>query len=261
MQTTFSHGSHILLTVDQDSDLIADLVHSIKHLLVAINEFQDGIGDARVGTELLHHGLRFSEIMSRNAREQMMNGLELKTTVNEVQPGRAVDVHGSAELALGERLVLAQIGRGHPPVRECDLNMQRHGDDVGNQDEGDANGPCRQCAPEEHVAKQEPVAGHEDYLGGTNPPGFAASKGRRRLREDMSPREKVEVETSDAHDGIISVLLVRDDNFGSLVPHKGELVVGGTEGLEEGRAGSEERDILDVGVVFLCTFTRQVVFS
>lgn len=66
----------------------------------------------------------------------------------------------------------------------------------------------------------------------------------------MSPRKKVEVETSDAHDGIISVLLVRDDNFGSLVPHKGELVVGGTERLEEGRTGREERDILDIGVVF-----------
>lgn len=181
MQTTFSRSSHILLTVDQDSDLIADLIHSIKHLLVSINEFQDGIGDACISAELLYHGLRFSEIMSRNAREQMMNGLELKTAVNEVQPGRAVDVHGSAELALGERLVLAQIGRGHAPVRECDLNMQRHGDDVGNQDKGDANGPCRQCAPEEDITKQEPVAGHEDYLGRTNPPGLAASEGRGHL--------------------------------------------------------------------------------
>lgn len=256
MQTTFSRGGHVLLTADQHLDLVAYLLQPIKHLFVPVNKCQDGIGDARIGAKLLHHGLRFSQVVSGDARKQMVNGLELQTAVDKVQPSRAVYIQGSAQLTLRKRFLLAQVGCRHAPVRQGDLHMQRHGDDVGDQDESDADGPCRQRAPEEEIAVQKPVAGYEAYLGRANPPRLAASKGGRSPRHDMDPREKVKVESSDAHDGIIKVLLIRNNNLGSLVPHIGELIVSGAKGFEEGRAGGKKRDVLDIGVVFLCNLTH-----
>jgi len=42
-----------------------------------------------------------------------MYGLELQAAVDEVEPGRTVDVHGGAEHFLGKRLVDAEIGGRH----------------------------------------------------------------------------------------------------------------------------------------------------
>ena len=65
----------------------------------------------------------------------------------------------------------------------------------------------------------------------------------------MAPGEHVEVEASDAHDGVVGVGLVRDGESGELVEEVGEVVVRGVEVAEEGGGGGEEGDILDVGVV------------
>lgn len=184
----------------------------------------------------------------------MVHGLELQTTVDEVEPSRAVHVHGSTQLTLRKRLFLAQVRCRHAPVRQGDLNVQRHRNDVRYQYECNAERPCRQRAPEEDIAKQEPVAGHEADFSRTNPPRLAAPEGGRPLGENMNPRQEVKVETSDAHDRIINVLLVWHDDFSSLVPHKCELVIRGAKRLEEGRAGGEKRNVLDIRVVFLCKF-------
>lgn len=68
----------------------------------------------------------------------MMHSLELQTSMNEVQPSRAVDVHRRAQLSLRERLALSQIRRRHSPMTESDLDMQRHRDDVRHEHKGDA---------------------------------------------------------------------------------------------------------------------------
>lgn len=77
-----------------------------------------------------------------------MHGLELQTAVDEVEPRRAFHVHGRAQLTLGEALCFTQVAGGHCPVREGDLHVQRHGDDVGDEHEGDTEGPGGDAAPD-----------------------------------------------------------------------------------------------------------------
>ena len=48
--------------------------------------------------------------MPRHTGKQMMHSLELQAAVNEIQPFGAVDVHGGAELALGEGFCVAEVG-------------------------------------------------------------------------------------------------------------------------------------------------------
>lgn len=178
----------------------------------------------------------------------MMHGLKLQPAVDEIQPGRALHVHGGAQLALRERLAVAQVRRRHRPVRERDLHVQRHCDDVRDEHERDAQGPGGEGAPEEAVAEEGPVAEHECDLGRARPGGGAEVCGAG--RQQVQPGEEVEVEAGDGHDGVVGVGLVADGEVGEGVPDVGEVVVGGVEGLEEGGGGGEEGDVLDVGVVF-----------
>ena len=67
----------------------------------------------------------------------------------------------------------------------------------------------------------------------------------------MVDRENVKVEASDTHHWIVGVFLVSDGKVCKRIPYKSEVVVCGANRLEEGRAGGEERNILDVWVVFL----------
>ena len=188
--------------------------------------------------------------MTRHAREQVVDSLELQTAMDKVQPRRTIDVHGSTQLALRERFVFAKVRGRHAPVRQGDLDMQRHGDDVRDENKQHAGGPVRQRAQQQAIAKEEPVASHEDNFRRTNPPGLAAAESRG-SEEDVDPREEVQVEAGDAHDGVVGVLLVGNEDFGGAVPDKSKVVVGGAKGLEKGRAGGEERNVLDIRVVLL----------
>lgn len=67
----------------------------------------------------------------------------------------------------------------------------------------------------------------------------------------MQPREEVQVEAGDAHDGIISETLVGNEKVGGGIPDKSKVVVSRTKGLEERGASSKERNVLDIGIVFL----------
>lgn len=67
----------------------------------------------------------------------------------------------------------------------------------------------------------------------------------------MQPGEKVEVEASNAHDWVVGVFLVWDQELGGGVPDKGEVVVARANRLEEGGAGGEQGEVLDVRIVFL----------
>lgn len=170
MKPALPRLGHILLTLDQQANLLAHLVQMPKYLLVPVGERQDGVRDARLVAELPHERLHLAQVVPGHAGEEVVDGLELQAAVHKVHPGGAVDVHGGPELALGEGLALAQVGGGHAPVGEGDLDVQRHGDDVADEDEDDAGGPGRDVAPAEDVAEEEPVAGHEGDLGRADPP-------------------------------------------------------------------------------------------
>ena len=160
----------MLLALDHDIKLIAYILKTAQNLSVSVGEVEDGVRNTRVGAEIAEHELHLAEVVSRHTGEKMVNGLELKTAVDEVQPGRAVDIHSCSKLTLRKRFLLAEINSRHTPVRKGNLDMQRHGDDVGDQDEDDTGGPVRESAPEEAVAEEEPVACHEADLGRANPP-------------------------------------------------------------------------------------------
>ncbi len=151
--------------------------------------------------------------------------------MDEVQPRRAGDVHGGAQLFLREGLGVAEVGGGHGEVGEGDLHVQGHGDDVRDQDEGDAEGPGRDGAPEQEVAEDEPVAEHEGYFGRSRP-GRRSEVGGAGGKK-VQPREEIEVEAGDAHDGVVGVMLVLNRIVGGFVPDEGEIVVAGVDGFEE----------------------------
>ena len=71
----------------------------------------------------------------------------------------------------------------------------------------------------------------------------------------MHPGEKVEVESGKDHDGIVGILLVRDNQVGGSIPYEGEVVVTGTDRLEKLGTSGEQRAILDVGVVLLTSIS------
>lgn len=68
----------------------------------------------------------------------------------------------------------------------------------------------------------------------------------------MQPRQKIEVEASNAHDRVVRVLLIGNEGVCHGVPDKDEaIIVGGTDRPKEGRACGEEGDVLNIRIVLL----------
>lgn len=105
-----------LPTLLQDTDLFRNIPKPPNDLLVTIEERENSIWDTRITTELKNKLLRATQIVSRNTRVQMVDGLKLQTTVEKIKPCRAVHVHGCAEHFLGKGLVHAQVSCGHGEV-------------------------------------------------------------------------------------------------------------------------------------------------
>ena len=109
MQPHFSIFGHVILAVDQDLDLIAYLAKPTQHLFISVDECKNRIRNVSVIAELPDELLKPAEVVARNAGKEVVHGLELKAAVDEVEPGGAVDIHGGAELTLGEGLGLAMV--------------------------------------------------------------------------------------------------------------------------------------------------------
>ena len=152
-----------------------------------------------------------------------MHSLELETAMDEIKPSRAIHVQRSAELALRESFGITQIGGRHAPMRQSDLNVERHSDNVGDQDKCNARGPVGEGTPEEAVAEPEPIAGDESDLGRAYPMCHLTPACWR--VDQVVNREYVEVEASYSHDRVVGVLLILDSNVGDFVPCEGEVVV------------------------------------
>lgn len=105
-----------LATLLHEADLFRDFTKPADDLLVAIIEREDGIGDTSIATELYDELLRATQVVARDPRVEMVNGLELQATVEEIQPCWAVDVHSGTEHLLREGLANTQVGGRHSEV-------------------------------------------------------------------------------------------------------------------------------------------------
>lgn len=237
-----SRLSHVLVTFHKRSDHLCHLVEPRQDHLVAINKALVVISDPCLFAELNDKTLCLAEVMPGQSREEMVDSLELEATVKKIEPLGAVHIQGGAELALGEGLGWAQVGSGHSPVGEGDLDMQQDRDRMGQQNEGHTGWPVRQGAPDERITKQSPVARHEDDLEPSRPP--CGSKLRSARRKKVEPGEDVEVEPGNSHNGVVSVFLVGHKDIGGLIPHEGEVVEGAVDGLEVGGRVGEQWDVL-----------------
>lgn len=106
-----------LLAFRQDGRLSRYLREPTNDILVAVDEAIQGVRDAHIIAEILHKPLRLAQVVARNARVHVVDDLELQPSVEEIEPRRAVDVHGRAQHLLRERLLRAQVGRAHGEVR------------------------------------------------------------------------------------------------------------------------------------------------
>lgn len=89
-------------TLLQNPRLSRNIRQPTHDLAIPLGEPIQRIRKTDLVTEGADQLLRSSQIMSRDTRVEMMDGLELQTAVDEVQPGRTIDVHGCAEHALRE---------------------------------------------------------------------------------------------------------------------------------------------------------------
>lgn len=93
---------HVFLAHGQDLHLLGDLSQSTQDDLVALDEVEDRVPNSDPLAEVPHQKLCLAQVMAGKTGEQVMDGLELQPAVDEVQPSRAVDVHGGSQLFLGE---------------------------------------------------------------------------------------------------------------------------------------------------------------
>lgn len=144
--------------------------------------------------------------MPRDARVEVVDGLELEAAVEEVQPGGTVDVHRGAEHSLREGLVDAQVRGRHGEVGEGDLHVQRSSDHVGDQDEEDPVPPVRDGAVEHGVAKPCPEEDLPHKLEPAVPPGWPLLGSL--AQEKVLPAESVKVEAAEEENWVVQIVLV-----------------------------------------------------
>lgn len=213
----------MLLARRHNLSLLSNLLQSAQHHAIARREAMDHVLDLCLGAELPHKLLQLAQIVARDAREEVVHGLELQAAVDEVEPLRAGDVHGRAELALREGLAGPEVGGAVAPVREGDLYVQGHSDQVAGEEEDGARGPGGDVAPEQDVEIEEEVDADADDFGGARPPHGALVAGARGDQE--APGEDVEVEAGDGHDGVVGVFLDGDGDGSDGVPEEFEAAV------------------------------------
>lgn len=105
MQTVILTRGKRALTLGQDGSLPRYIVQNTKNFFVAVDESIDGIRNVHVVAEFLDQFLRSAQIVSGDAGVQVVNGLELETAVEEIQPLGTIHIHSCSQHLLRERLV------------------------------------------------------------------------------------------------------------------------------------------------------------
>ncbi|RUP47415.1 hypothetical protein BC936DRAFT_145754 [Jimgerdemannia flammicorona] len=223
----------------EEHDLIGHILERLKHDPVALGERVDMVRKSMLGAELSDVRLAGPQIVPGDAREQVVNDLELQSAVDEVHPLWAVDVHGCAELANNERLVGAHVFHAHAKVGEGDLDVERGGKAIGEEDESNAGRPVREEGDEEGVPGEE-----ECHAGKLN----VAVLGVRVEVEELET-EVVEVEAGEEHDDVVGDVLDADKALGWEVERHDALKVARVDAIEEAGGEGKEGQVLHVWVV------------
>lgn len=184
-----------LPTLLQKFRLSSNVRKSTNNLLVTIIEGKDRIRNVHILTEFPNKLLRLAQIVSRDTRVQVVNSLELKTTMEKVQPRRAVDIHSSAKHLLGERFQRAKISSGHSVVRQRNLHMQRRSHHMRDENENDTAEPSRNATPDNAVSEPNPEEDVAGELEPAVPPARAVF--RSTSDDDVLPAKEVEVEAAE----------------------------------------------------------------
>ncbi|RUP47562.1 hypothetical protein BC936DRAFT_145585 [Jimgerdemannia flammicorona] len=231
--------SVILRNFIEEHDLIRHVLECLEHDPVPLGEGVDMVRESMFSAELLHIRLALSQIMPGNTRKQMVNNLELQAAVDEIHPLRAVDVHSSTELANDKWLVRPHVLHRHAKVRESDLDVERGGEAVGDQDKGEASLPVGEEGNEEWIPGEE-----ECHAGELN----VAVLGLRMEVEKLET-EVVEVEAGEEHDDVVGDVLDADEALGGGVEVHDALEVARVDIVEEAGGEREEGQVLDVRVI------------
>lgn len=207
--------SNRLSALLEHADLLRHVTEPADDFFVPVIERKDGVGNAGLFAELQDILLSAAQVVPRHARVEMVDSLELQTAVEEVQPGRTVDVHGGAQHLLGKGLVDSQVGRGHGEMRQCDLDMQGGSDNVGDQEECEAATPVGDRFVHHAVAKPVPEKDLTTKFEPDVPPRRALLRGL--ALQQILPAQAVEVEPCQHHDGVVGVVLNLEHDFGCSV--------------------------------------------
>lgn len=159
----------------QNTDLFRDVAESVNDFFVAVVERENGIWNPRIATELENKLLGTTQVVAWDTWVKMVDGLELQTTVEEIQPCRTVHIHGRTKHLLGEGFMDAQISSGHGEVRKSNLDMQWSSDHVGNQGEKDPTAPVRNGAVKNTVTEPCPEKDLACNFEPAVPPGRSLS--------------------------------------------------------------------------------------
>ena len=236
-----------LSAVLENGRLPGHVAELANDLLVPTQKRKHGVRNVDVGAELLDETLGLAQVVPRHPREQVVHGLELEPAMEEVEPLGAVDVHGRAQHLLGERLVDAQVGGRHGVVGEGDLDVERGGDHVRDEDEEHAARPGGDVCVDDAVAEPRPEKDLAHHLEPAVPPGRAVLGAT--TKDEVLPAEEVEVEATEQKNRVVRVVLPLDGEPGHGVKGHDAVVVGAVNAVEELRGQGEERHQLDVGVV------------
>ena len=151
----------------------------------------------------------------RRKRDATATYLKLQTSVNEIKPFGAIDIHGCPQHFLWKTLPYPQIRSAHCKVAKRNLNMQWHSDHVADHQEYKSvpgswdplvHHPIPEPAPENDIPQN---------LEPSMPPcgPFPRSK----ATDKILPAKAVEIETTEGENDVVEVGLIAYKESGNSV--------------------------------------------
>lgn len=161
------------LALRQYSSLSTHFSQTRNDAFIPIHKPHQRIRNPHILAELLHQLLRLPQIVPRHPRIQVMDGLELQSTVHPVKPLWAIDIHGCAQHFLWEGFVGSHIGGGHGEMGDCDLDVEHHREHVRGHDERKPGPAGGDVAVNDAVAVPQPEDALAEDFKVAMPPGRA----------------------------------------------------------------------------------------
>ena len=163
----------------------------------------------------------FAEIVAGKTWEEVMRHLHVQTTVDKVEPARAVNVHGGADLAGSKAFVQSKIIARLGKMGKDNLNVQGRSDNVRDHEVREANRPVWKRA-EQAVAIPRPEGDEPSEL--ERPPSIATCFGG-----EETVRVGIEVKPAERHDDVIELVLMLEKEAARRVEFEDTPVIGRPE--------------------------------